>query len=84
MDLRNRAFLSELDTKELKDDELKRLTMFSTVDSLDRVSYANSISLYIETTSYLLSVDLNQQKMNPDIILYIEPNLIDQNTSKYT
>ncbi|RHZ49154.1 hypothetical protein Glove_529g13 [Diversispora epigaea] len=39
--LRNRAFLSELE----------RLTMFSTVDSLDRASYANSIPLYIETTS---------------------------------
>ncbi|RHZ69115.1 hypothetical protein Glove_290g112 [Diversispora epigaea] len=43
--LRNRAFLSELNSKELKDNELKRLTMFSTVDSLD------STPLYIETTS---------------------------------
>ncbi|RHZ77327.1 hypothetical protein Glove_181g40 [Diversispora epigaea] len=41
LDLRNRAFLSELE----------RLTMFSTVDSLDCASYANSIPLYIETTS---------------------------------
>ncbi|RHZ69621.1 hypothetical protein Glove_281g7 [Diversispora epigaea] len=29
--LRNRAFLSELDSKEPKDNELERLTMFSTV-----------------------------------------------------
>ncbi|RHZ63480.1 hypothetical protein Glove_329g30 [Diversispora epigaea] len=43
-----------LDSKELKDNELERLTMFSTVDSLD------SVPLHTET--------LNQQKMNPDIL----------------
>ncbi|RHZ45687.1 hypothetical protein Glove_661g54 [Diversispora epigaea] len=32
LDLRNRVFLSELDSKEPKDNELERLTMFSTVD----------------------------------------------------
>ncbi|RHZ84088.1 hypothetical protein Glove_85g73 [Diversispora epigaea] len=41
LDLRNRVFLSELE----------RLTMFSTIDSLDHANYANSVSLYIETTS---------------------------------
>ncbi|RHZ46239.1 hypothetical protein Glove_628g15 [Diversispora epigaea] len=42
--LRNRTFLSELDSKELKDNELERLTMFSTVDSLE------SVPLNTETT----------------------------------
>ncbi|RHZ54906.1 hypothetical protein Glove_421g108 [Diversispora epigaea] len=51
LDLRNRAFLSELNTKELKDGELERLTTFLTVDSLGCTSSANSIFLYIETTS---------------------------------
>ncbi|RHZ49367.1 hypothetical protein Glove_522g50 [Diversispora epigaea] len=44
LDLRNRAFLSELDSKELKDNELERLTMFSIVDSLD------SVPLHTKTT----------------------------------
>ncbi|RHZ88057.1 hypothetical protein Glove_26g315 [Diversispora epigaea] len=44
LDLRNRVFLSELDSKEPKDNELERLTMFSTVDSLD------SVPLHTETT----------------------------------
>ncbi|RHZ61226.1 hypothetical protein Glove_349g162 [Diversispora epigaea] len=42
--LRNRAFLSELDSKELKDNELERLTMFSIVDNLD------SVPLHTKTT----------------------------------
>ncbi|RHZ84514.1 hypothetical protein Glove_80g9 [Diversispora epigaea] len=60
--LRNRAFLSKLDSKELKDNELERLSMFSTVDSLD------STPLHTET--------LNRQKLNLVLIIYIEPNLI--------
>ncbi|RHZ49853.1 hypothetical protein Glove_510g14 [Diversispora epigaea] len=48
LDLRNRAFLSELDSKELKDNELERLTMFSTVDSLGHPNSADS-ALHTET-----------------------------------
>ncbi|RHZ50403.1 hypothetical protein Glove_499g36 [Diversispora epigaea] len=55
--LRNRAFLSELE----------RLTMFSTVDSLDCANYANSIPLYIETTSLSFKRRPKSTKIESDI-----------------